>query len=73
MADGATAEMCLVGNEGVMGIALLMDGNTVAHGGAGSPVLHEEFKRGGPCQLLLLRCRAGSGILQVLQDRQNGT
>ncbi len=65
MADGATAEMGLVGNDGVVGIALFMGGNTVPNravvqvaGDAFSvpaPVLLEEFRRGGPCQLLLLR------------------
>ena len=65
MADGATAEMGLVGNDGVVGIALFMGGNTVPNravaqvaGDAFSvpaSVLLEEFRRGGPCQLLLLR------------------
>ena len=65
MTDGATAEMGLVGNDGVVGIALFMGGNTVPNravaqvaGDAFSvpaPVLLEEFRRGGQCQLLLLR------------------
>jgi CRP-like cAMP-binding protein len=65
MADGATAEMGLVGNDGVVGIALFMGGNTVPNravvqvaGDAfkvAAPVIQEEFKRGGPCQMLLLR------------------
>jgi CRP-like cAMP-binding protein len=65
MADGATAEMGLVGNDGIVGIALFMGGNTVPNravaqvaGDAFSvpaPALLEEFRRGGPCQLLLLR------------------
>jgi CRP-like cAMP-binding protein len=65
MADGATAEMGLVGNDGIVGVALFMGGNTVPNravaqvaGNAFSvpaPVLLEEFRRGGQCQLLLLR------------------
>src|SRR5262245_11798303 len=65
MTDGATAEMGLVGNDGVIGIALFMGGNTVPNravaqvaGDAFSvpaSVLLEEFRRGGPCQLMLLR------------------
>jgi CRP-like cAMP-binding protein len=65
MNDGATAEMGLVGNDGVVGIALFMGGNTVPNRAvvqvAGdafrvrAPVIQEEFKRGGPCQMLLLR------------------
>jgi CRP-like cAMP-binding protein len=65
MADGATAEMGLVGNDGVVGVALFMGGNTVPNravaqvaGDAFSvpaSVLLEEFRRGGPCQLMLLR------------------
>jgi CRP-like cAMP-binding protein len=65
MTDGATAEMGLVGNDGVVGIALFMGGNTVPNRAvvqvAGEAfrvqarVIKEEFKRGGPCQMLLLR------------------
>ena len=65
MTDGATAEIGLVGNDGVVGIALFMGGNTVPNravaqvaGDAFSvpaPVIQEEFRLGGPCQLLLLR------------------
>jgi hypothetical protein len=61
MTDGATAEMGLVGNDGVVGIALFMGGNTVPNRAvaqvagdafsAPAPVLLEEFRRGGPCQL----------------------
>ncbi len=54
MTDGATAEMGLVGNDGIVGIALFMGGNTVPNR-AVAPTLLEEFRRGGPCQLLLLR------------------
>ncbi len=65
MADGTTAEMGLVGNDGVVGVALFMGGNTVPNRAvvqvAGdalrvpAPVIQEEFRRGGPCQHLLLR------------------
>jgi hypothetical protein len=58
MADGATAEMGLVGNEGVVGIALFMGGETTPKqavaqvaGGAlrmTAQTLLEEFRRGGP-------------------------
>jgi CRP-like cAMP-binding protein len=65
MTDDATAEMGLVGNDGVVGIALFMGGNTMPNRAvvqvAGeafrvlATVIQEEFQRGGPCQLLLLR------------------
>ena len=65
MIDGATAEMGLVGNEGVVGIALFMGGETtpsraVVQGG-GSAVrmkakaMRDECKRGGEFQDRLLR------------------
>ncbi len=65
MEEGATAEMGLVGNEGVVGIALFMGGDTTPNqavaqvaGGAlrmKSEAMLEEFRRGGPFQLALLR------------------
>jgi Cyclic nucleotide-binding domain len=65
MEEGATAEMGLVGNEGVVGIALFMGGDTTPNqavaqvaGGAlrmKAQALVEEFRRGGPFQLALLR------------------
>ena len=65
MENGATAEMGLVGNEGVVGIALFMGGETTPNqavaqvaGGAvrmKAQALLEEFRRGGPFQLALLR------------------
>jgi CRP-like cAMP-binding protein len=65
MTDDATAEIGLVGNDGVVGIALFMGGSTRPNravvqvaGDAFSvpaPVVQEEFKLGGPCQILLLR------------------
>ena len=65
MENGATAEMGLAGNEGVVGIALFMGGDTMPNraivqsaGGAikiKAKVLQEEFARGGQFQHLLLR------------------
>ena len=65
MLDGATAEMGLVGNEGVVGIALFMGGDTTPNQavvqGAGSALkmnakaMRDEFRRGGEFQHLLLR------------------
>lgn len=63
--DGSTAEMGLTGNDGVVGIALFLGGDTTPNravaqiaGGAfrmRSKVLQEEFARGGAFQHLLLR------------------
>ncbi len=65
MADGMTAEMGLVGNEGVVGIALVMGGDTTPNRGVvqGSgnafklkaTAMQYEFRRGGEFQHLLLR------------------
>src|SRR3979411_2548012 len=65
MVDGSTAEMGLVGNEGVVGIALFMGGETtpnraMVQGGGGAlrmkaRVMLDEFKRGNEFQGLLLR------------------
>jgi len=65
MIDGSTAEMGLVGKEGVVGIALFMGGETapnraMVQGGGGafrmkSKAMLDEFKRGGEFQQLLLR------------------
>lgn len=65
MLDGATAEVGLVGREGVVGIALFMGGDTMPNRavvqGAGTVVrvkakaLQDEFRRGGAFQLLLLK------------------
>jgi CRP-like cAMP-binding protein len=65
MADGASAEIAVVGNEGIIGISLFMGGETTpsravvqsaghAYQLAGS-ALKEEFNRGGAMQHLLLR------------------
>jgi hypothetical protein len=65
MEDGATAEMGLVGNEGAVGIALFMGGETTPNPGRSAgrrgalrmkaQMLLDEFQRGGPFQLALLR------------------
>ena len=65
MADGATAEMGIVGSEGVVGIALFMGGDTTPNraivqvsGWAfrmRAEAMREEFRRGSSFQLALLR------------------
>jgi CRP-like cAMP-binding protein len=65
MENGASAEIAIVGNEGIIGIALFMGGNTtpsravVQSGGFGyrlkAQLLKDEFNRGGPVLRLLLR------------------
>jgi CRP-like cAMP-binding protein len=65
MADGASAEIAVVGNEGLIGIALFMGGETMPNRAvvqsAGhayrlkGQVLKEEFNRAGELQHLLLR------------------
>jgi CRP-like cAMP-binding protein len=65
MIDGSTAEVGLVGNEGLVGIALFMGGDTTPNRaivqGAGdafrmrAAAMQYEFKRGGAFQLALLR------------------
>jgi CRP-like cAMP-binding protein len=65
MEDGTSAEIGVVGNDGVVGIALFMGGETTPNRAvvqsAGYSlrmkpnVLKEEFRRGGPLQLVLLR------------------
>jgi CRP-like cAMP-binding protein len=65
LGDGASAEICVVGNEGMVGIALFMGGETTpsravvqsagyAYRLAGEP-LKDAFHRNGEVQLLLLR------------------
>jgi CRP-like cAMP-binding protein len=65
LADGASAEIAVVGNEGVIGVSLFMGGETTPSRAvvqsAGHAyrlpghVLKEEFTRGGAMQHLLLR------------------
>jgi CRP-like cAMP-binding protein len=63
--NGSSAEIAVVGNEGIVGIALFMGGDTMPNRGvvqsAGhayrlpGPLLKQEFNRGGELQHLLLR------------------
>jgi CRP-like cAMP-binding protein len=65
MENGASAEIAVVGNDGVVGIALFMGGETMPNRAVvqseglayklDGQVLKEEFKRGGALQHLLLR------------------
>jgi CRP-like cAMP-binding protein len=65
MENGSMAEMGLVGNDGVVGIALFLGGETTPNRAVvqiaghawrmSARVLREEFARGGPFQLMLLR------------------
>src|SRR6266849_4919981 len=65
MLDGSSAEIAVVGREGVVGVSLFMGGNTtpsraVVQSAGESLVLsakhvHDEFGRGGPTMHLLLR------------------
>jgi CRP-like cAMP-binding protein len=65
MEDGASAEIAVVGNEGVIGIALFMGGETMPNRAVvqsagrayrlNARLLKEEFHRAGPVQRLLLR------------------
>jgi CRP-like cAMP-binding protein len=65
MENGASTEIAVIGNEGVVGIALFMGGEStpsravVQSAGHGyrlrAAVLKSEFERGGPLQQLLLR------------------
>ena len=65
MADGASAEIAVVGNEGLIGVALFMGGETTSSRGIvqsagsayrlGGKKLKQEFHRDGQMQVLLLR------------------
>tara|TARA_R110002096_G_scaffold152824_6_gene316078 strand:+ start:1143 stop:1862 length:720 start_codon:yes stop_codon:yes gene_type:complete len=65
MLDGASAEIAVVGNEGIIGVALFMGGETMPNRAvvqsAGhayrlkGPLLKQEFNRSGDLQHLLLR------------------
>ena len=65
MEDGASAEIAVVGNEGILGISLFMGGETtpsravVQSAGYGyrlrAQLLKDEFNRAGPIMHLLLR------------------
>jgi CRP-like cAMP-binding protein len=65
MHNGESAEIAVVGNEGVIGVSLFMGGDSTSSrarvqsaGGAfrlAAPLMKEEFSRGGPVLHLLLR------------------
>ncbi len=65
MANGMTAELGIVGNEGIVGVAQILGGRSMPHRAvvqiAGDAFriravsLRAEFARGGPCQSWLLR------------------
>jgi CRP-like cAMP-binding protein len=65
MADGASAEIAVAGNEGIIGVSLFMGGETTTSRAVvqsaghayqlSSKILKEEFTRGGALQHLLLR------------------
>lgn len=65
MENGASAEICVVGNDGMVGIAAFMGGDSMPNRAivqsAGDAyrtrarVVEDEFKRGGPFQHVLLR------------------
>ena len=68
MEDGSSAEIAIVGNEGILGISLFMGGETtpsravVQSAGHGyrlrAEYLKREFAKGGPVMHLLLRSNA---------------
>jgi CRP-like cAMP-binding protein len=65
LADGASAEIAVVGNEGIIGVSLFMGGETTTNRAVvqsvghayrlPSQILKNEFTRAGPMQHLLLR------------------
>jgi hypothetical protein len=66
MEDGASAEIAIVGNEGLVGIALFMGGEITPSRAVvqsarhayhlDTRILEEQFHRAGQMQRLLLRC-----------------
>lgn len=76
LADGATAEIAVVGNDGMIGIALFMGGQTTVNRaivqsagrayGLSGHILKEEFRRNGALHDLLLRYTQGL-ITQMAQ------
>lgn len=76
MEDGASAEIAVVGNEGVLGVSLFMGGETTTSRAvvqsAGQAyrlkgkLLKEEFARGGPMQQRLL-CYSQALLTQIAQ------
>lgn len=76
LVNGASAEFSVIGNEGVVGVSLLMGGDatpsrTVVHGAGHAyrirkKIILDEFNRAGPMQYLLLR-HAQSVLTQIAQ------
>ncbi|WP_306602481.1 Crp/Fnr family transcriptional regulator [Azonexus sp.] len=76
MENGASAEIAVIGNEGIVGVSLFMGGETTTSRAvvqsAGhayrmrSPLLKDEFFRAGPMQKLLL-CYTQSLLTQMAQ------
>ena len=76
LANGQSSEIGIVGNDGVVGIALFMGGNTMPNRAAvrsagkgfrlGAPALRQEFAKGGPFHDLLLRYTQAL-VTQMLQ------
>jgi CRP-like cAMP-binding protein len=64
MANGSSAEIALIGHEGLLGVSLLLGGQTTPNQAVvqsaghayriGAPVIKYEFEQGGPLQHLLL-------------------
>ena len=77
MEDGASAEVAIVGNEGMVGVGLFMAGETmpglaqVQCGGYGyrlsSRILKQQFDRSGPLQHQLL-CYTQALIVEIAQN-----
>ncbi|MBP8296346.1 MAG: Crp/Fnr family transcriptional regulator [Burkholderiales bacterium] len=77
MEDGAAAEVAIVGNEGMLGLGLLLAGETMpglaevrcaGHGyRLSARMLKQEFDRSGPLQHLLL-CYAQAFMVEVAQN-----
>ncbi|MBK8741578.1 MAG: Crp/Fnr family transcriptional regulator [Betaproteobacteria bacterium] len=77
MEDGAAAEVAIVGNEGMLGLGLLMSGEAMpglaevrcaGHGyRLSARMLKQEFDRSGPLQHLLL-CYAQAFMVEVAQN-----
>ena len=77
MEDGAAAEVAIVGNEGMLGLGLLLSGETMpglaevrcpGHGyRLSARMLKQEFDRSGPLQHLLL-CYAQAFMVEVAQN-----
>jgi CRP-like cAMP-binding protein len=77
MADGASAEIAMVGNEGILGVSLFMGGETTPSRAVvqsagygyrlGAPLLKQEFNRAGAVLHLLLLRYTQALITQMAQ------